>query len=109
MCRLPQALVGSGGALAIPLLTSSLTTVFAFLPMLLIKGNSGEYVRSLAQVVAILLLGSWFLSMTWNLLHLARMIKDAGGLPRPAWAWAVPPYAIGSLAVFWVIQRIAAF
>jgi len=54
----------SGGALAIPLLTSSLTTVFAFLPMLLVEGNSGEYVRSLAQVVAILLLGSWFLSMT---------------------------------------------
>lgn len=54
----------SGSTLAIPLLTSSLTTVFAFLPMLLIPGASGEYVKSLAQVVAILLLGSWFLSMT---------------------------------------------
>ncbi|MEM8992791.1 MAG: efflux RND transporter permease subunit [Pseudomonadota bacterium] len=50
--------------LAIPLLTSSLTTVFAFLPMLLTPGGAGDYVRSLAQVVAILLLGSWFLSMT---------------------------------------------
>ena len=29
--------------------------------------------------------------------------------PRPAWAWLVPPYAIGGLAAFWVIQRIAAF
>ncbi|MCG8463553.1 MAG: efflux RND transporter permease subunit [Xanthomonadales bacterium] len=54
----------SGSTLAIPLLTSSLTTVFAFLPMLLIPGASGEYVKSLAQVVAILLLGSWLLSMT---------------------------------------------
>ena len=30
-------------------------------------------------------------------------------VPRPAWAWRVPPYAIGSLAAFWVIQRLAAF
>ena len=52
------------GSLAIPLLTSSLTTIFAFLPMLLTTGGAGDYVRSLAQVVAILLLGSWFLSMT---------------------------------------------
>jgi len=51
-------------SLAIPLLTSSLTTIFAFLPMLLTDGSAGEYVRSLAQVVAILLLGSWLLSMT---------------------------------------------
>ncbi len=54
----------SAGSLAIPLLTSSLTTIFAFLPMLLTEGSAGDYVRSLAQVVAILLLGSWFLSMT---------------------------------------------
>jgi multidrug efflux pump subunit AcrB len=51
-------------SLAIPLLTSSMTTIFAFLPMLLTEGSAGDYVRSLAQVVAILLLGSWFLSMT---------------------------------------------
>lgn len=54
----------SGGTLMIPLLTSSLTTIFAFLPMLLTEGSAGEYVQSLAQVVAILLLGSWLLSMT---------------------------------------------
>ncbi len=29
--------------------------------------------------------------------------------PRPTWAWSVPPYAIGGLAAFWVIQRTAAF
>lgn len=51
-------------SLAVPLFTSSLTTIFAFLPMLLTIGGAGDYVRSLAQVVAILLLGSWFLSMT---------------------------------------------
>lgn len=59
-----RAAADSGRTLAIPLLTSSLTTIFAFLPMLLITGAAGEFIRSLAQVVAILLLGSWFLSMT---------------------------------------------
>lgn len=59
-----EAAAGSVASLAVPLLTSSLTTIFAFLPMLLTEGGAGDYVRSLAQVVAILLLGSWFLSMT---------------------------------------------
>jgi hypothetical protein len=30
-------------------------------------------------------------------------------MPIPRWAELVPPYAIGSVAMFWVIQRIAAF
>jgi hypothetical protein len=30
-------------------------------------------------------------------------------IPFPRWAEFVPPYAIGSVAMFWVIQRIAAF
>ena len=49
--------------LAIPLLTSSLTTILAFTPMLLLSGQTGEYAYSLPVVVTILLLSSWFLSM----------------------------------------------
>ena len=30
-------------------------------------------------------------------------------IPLPRWAENVPPYAIGATAMFWVIQRIAAF
>lgn len=30
-------------------------------------------------------------------------------IPWPKWAEAIPPYAIGGLAMFWVIQRLAAF
>lgn len=30
-------------------------------------------------------------------------------IPWPAWAWRVPAYAIGSLAAFWTIQRVASF
>ncbi len=31
------------------------------------------------------------------------------GVPWPTLAWTVPQYAIGSLVVFWVIRRNAAF
>jgi hydrogenase/urease accessory protein HupE len=30
-------------------------------------------------------------------------------LPQPTWAWRLAPYAIGALASFWVIERVAAF
>jgi hypothetical protein len=28
---------------------------------------------------------------------------------QPSWLWRVPPYAIGGIASFWVVQRVAAF
>jgi multidrug efflux pump subunit AcrB len=58
-----QACIETGRTLAIPLLTSSLTTILAFVPMLLIDGQTGEYAFSLPMVVILLLLPSWFLSM----------------------------------------------
>ncbi|MCK6474233.1 MAG: HupE/UreJ family protein [Planctomycetes bacterium] len=39
------------------------------------------------------------------LITLFRRLK----IRTPAWAHLVPPYAIGSVAMFWAIQRIAAF
>ncbi len=50
-----------------------------------------------------------FIASVFVTIALARRIVRRVNVPRPAWAWAVPPYAIGSLAVFWVIQRTAAF
>jgi hypothetical protein len=39
---------------------------------------------------------------------LAALVRVAR-LPLPRWAPLVPPYAIGSVAVFWMIQRISVF
>ena len=50
-----------------------------------------------------------FIAFVFAMIALARRITRRINIPRPAWFWAVPPYAIGSLAVFWVIQRIAVF
>jgi len=50
-----------------------------------------------------------FIAGVFAIFALARQIIQRVSMPQPAWAWAVPPYAIGSLAVFWVIERIATF
>ncbi len=60
---LRQAALDAGRTLAVPLLTSSLTTILFFLPMAMAVGSTGEYTESLAQVITIVLLGSWFLAM----------------------------------------------
>ena len=46
-----------------------------------------------------------FVGVVLGLIALARRIR----IPFPRWVELAPPYAIGSAAMFWVIQRIAAF
>ncbi len=46
-----------------------------------------------------------FIGAALSLIAVVRRIH----VPLPAWLELVPPYAIGSVAMFWVIQRIAAF
>ena len=59
-----NAAIASASELKIPLLTSSITTAVAFLPIYLAESSTGEFTASLFKVVAITLLCSWFLSMT---------------------------------------------
>ena len=58
-----EAVLKTGNSLSVPLLTSTLTTVFAFGPILLQIGSTGDYTSSLGSVMVILLLASWFFSM----------------------------------------------
>ena len=46
-----------------------------------------------------------FIGAVLALIALVRRIN----VPVPRWGPLVPPYAIGGIAMFWVIQRIAAF
>jgi hypothetical protein len=46
-----------------------------------------------------------FIGVVLSLIALALRVK----FPVPKWAQFVPPYAIGIIAMFWVIERIAAF
>ena len=49
-----------------PILTGTLTTIFAFLPMLTVSGNVGEYIRSIPIVVSTTLLVSWVVAITFT-------------------------------------------
>jgi hydrogenase/urease accessory protein HupE len=50
-----------------------------------------------------------FIAVVFAVIAAARQVTRRLDLPRPTWAWVLPPYAIGSVAAFWLIQRIAAF
>jgi len=63
-----EAVRQCGGELALPLLSSTLTTILVFLPLMLAEHVSGEYTRSISLVIGISLLASWLLSMTLTLL-----------------------------------------
>ena len=59
-----HASIGAVNELRISLLTSSLTTAAAFLPIYLAESTAGEYTSALFEVVTITLLSSWALSLT---------------------------------------------
>jgi len=46
-----------------------------------------------------------FIFVVLCILGIVRLVK----LPMPRWFRWIPPYAIGSIAMFWVIERVAAF
>ncbi|MEL6370310.1 MAG: efflux RND transporter permease subunit [Pseudomonadota bacterium] len=59
-----EAVAQSVERLWLPLLSSTLTTVFAFLPISLLPGGAGEFVGAIADSVIIALLSSYILAMT---------------------------------------------
>lgn len=59
-----EAAIASAKELRVPLLTSSLTTACAFLPIYLAESAVGEYTNPLFKVVTIALLTSWGLALT---------------------------------------------
>jgi len=59
-----QAAIDSARELRVPLLTSSLTTCAAFLPIYLAESSVGEYTAALFVVITITLLSSWIITLT---------------------------------------------
>jgi hydrogenase/urease accessory protein HupE len=50
-----------------------------------------------------------FIAVVLAAIALARRIARHLKIDAPSWGWRVPPYAIGGIASFWVVQRVAAF
>ncbi len=68
------------------------------IPVALLLFNVGVEVGQLLFIVAMFAVAA-----------LARQFLRRVHVPRPEWVWAVPPYAIGIVAAFWVIQRVVTF
>lgn len=68
------------------------------IPLALLCFNLGVEIGQLLFVAAVLLA-----------MRAGRTLARRAGWRGPAWLWRVPPYAIGSIAGFWTIQRIASF
>lgn len=54
-----EAAISASKQFSVPLAVASVTTVSAFLPLLLLEGSEGEYGYSLGAVVGVMLAGSW--------------------------------------------------
>ena len=70
-----EAATNTGRGLAMPLLVSSITTVLMFVPLALAPNSSGEYLRSMSQVILISLGVSWLLAMTLTPILCNRFLK----------------------------------
>ena len=70
-----EAAIEAAAELRVPLLTSSLTTAAAFLPIYLAEKEVGEYCAPIFLVVAIALLASWLLALTMITLLCSVVLK----------------------------------
>lgn len=68
------SLVGTKEVLT-PVLTSSLTTIFAFLPMLLISGEMGAFMRQIPIAISLLIFASLIESFIFLPLHSKHVLK----------------------------------
>lgn len=79
-----QAIAESIRHLFGPLLGSTLTTVIAFMPILLLYGNIGEFIGSIAASVIMALIASFILSMT-VIASLAGLLGRPGRAGQSRW------------------------
>ena len=76
-----EAVVATARGLGLPLLVATLTTILAFMPISMAIGSVGEYTESIGQVVILVLLASWFMSMymTPTMSYWFMKVKPAAG------------------------------
>lgn len=80
--RPDAAAIAAGGQFFVPLAVASITTVSAFLPMLILEGTTGEFAFSLGAVVALMLAGSWATAHYILPFLAANLLRPAAGEPK---------------------------
>ncbi len=102
--RKKDAAMQAAGSLGVPLLTSSLTTILAFIPLMLSGTTTSEYLASLSQVIIIALLSSWFLALYATPVLCYWFLKDtakAEDAPEPSYDG--PVYSFYRKFLTWVL------
>lgn len=80
-----EATVSGAKMLAIPMLNGTLTTIAAFLPMVIaIEGGSGEFIYSLPVTLSTMLAVSWILAMTFCVILAATFIRPPADPTQPS-------------------------
>lgn len=92
------------GEVAVPIITSTLTTLAAFFPLLFWKSLIGEFMKYLPITLIIVLASSLFVGLIVNPVLAAGLMKmeqDDKGLPaKRHWFWVSVLVALGLLFVF---------
>ncbi|MEL6315723.1 MAG: efflux RND transporter permease subunit, partial [Pseudomonadota bacterium] len=115
-----EAALSAGSQFVVPLGVASITTISAFLPMLMMEGTQGEFAFSLGAVVASMLLGSWLTALyvlpylCTKLLRPSKTTSGPGALSR-AYAqlirfllpFGIPLTAIALGAVVWSASQFS--
>jgi multidrug efflux pump len=73
------------GEIAVPIITSTLTTLAAFFPLLFWKGIMGEFMKHLPITLIISLSASLFVALVINPVLASRFIKREEETRRPLW------------------------
>ncbi len=90
-----DAAITAGGQFFVPLAVASITTVSAFIPMLILEGTTGEFAFSLGAVVALMLSGSWLTAhyilpfLAANFLRPAKKVKEGEGMLVRGYGWII--------------------
>ena len=50
-----------------------------------------------------------FVGAVLTVIAVGRRAAQRLRLSQPVWLWRIAPYAIGALASFWLVERVAAF
>ena len=115
-----DAAIASCGQFFLPLAVASLTTIAAFIPMLILDGTEGQFAFAMGAVVAAMLTGSWLVAHYILPFLAARLVKPTkreatkenwivrgyGRVTRALLPWGVPiivvsyGLVIGSATVF---------
>ncbi|MCA8920169.1 MAG: efflux RND transporter permease subunit [Planctomycetes bacterium] len=104
------AIAGSARHLTVPLLSSTVTTTLAFLPIVLLAGPAGEFVGSIGISVILALWSSLFLALA-VLPAAAGFLHRGAGAARPGRRWwqagvQLPRWRAGyEAALGWVLRR----